>query len=371
MLREISTRVKALLKKSVNRTPSVAVAEPSLPVPIEERFPSAKTDSHGQALVAVVESFTLQKSRLAEDILLAVRPNTRKAYASILRTYRRGGHDFPATPQQVANFLRNATDKNGKPLTPDTLASYAAALSFAHRIAGFEDPVKSVDVEMVLKAIRAQRGSEPERQAKPILQKDLKKMLESMHWQGTHVPIEDRRDAALFLLGWTAALRRSELVALEVDNLRFESRGLHITLMHSKNKDGSSGKAIFRGRGDICPVRAVEDWLKAAGIEEGRVFRSFDLQGNLRDSISGDGVGRIIQRRAKAAGLNMSEKQANGTRLLISGHSLRAGFITEMRKRRVPDWIIARMSGHGDLRMLDTYAREERDFVDNPSEGVW
>ena len=372
MLGKILARFRATPEKSVNPTPDVARALEITPErPLEYRFAPEKTDLPGTALVAALESRTLEKSRLAEDILQAVRPNTRRAYAAALRAYLAAGRDFPASPAHLADYLRNATRADGSLLDTSSLALYAAALSFAHRIAGFADPAKSIDVEMALKAIRATRGNDPERQAKPLLQDDLRRILGQMVWQGHHVPLENARDAALLLLGWTAALRRSELAALEVEHLVFSSRGLSLTLLASKNKSGTSSKAIYRGRGEVCPVRAVENWLRLAGITEGRAFRSFDMNGNLRGGITPGAIGRLIQQRAAEAGVKMREKMPSGTVLEVSGHSLRAGFITELRKRGVADWKIARMSGHKDLRMLDTYAREGRDFVDNPSDGVW
>ena len=70
-------------------------------------------------------------------------------------------------------------------------------------------------------------------------------------------------------------------------------------------------------------MRAVQTWLRRADLVDGAVFRGLSAQGTLRDRLTGNGVWKIVQRRAALAGLAVPE----GERL--SPHALRAGFITE------------------------------------------
>jgi integrase len=84
------------------------------------------------------------------------------------------------------------------------------------------------------------------------------------------------RDRALLLLGYAGALRRSELVGVDAEHLRFHSEALEVLLPRSKGDPDGEGQRISIGRGkgrDTCPVRAVEDWLRAAAIRFGPVFR--------------------------------------------------------------------------------------------------
>jgi integrase len=85
------------------------------------------------------------------------------------------------------------------------------------------------------------------------------------------------RDRVLILLGFAGALRRSELVALDVSDLMRTENGLLVTIRRSKTDQEAEGTiiAIPRG-GQECPVKAVEVWLRAASITEGAVFRPVD-----------------------------------------------------------------------------------------------
>ena len=72
-------------------------------------------------------------------------------------------------------------------------------------------------------------------------------------------------------------------------------------------------------------MRAVRDWLELAGVAEGPVFRSVDRHGNVRSTrLTGRAVALILKRAAAEAGIEERE---------ISGHSLRAGFVTEAASR--------------------------------------
>src|SRR5205823_5956726 len=84
------------------------------------------------------------------------------------------------------------------------------------------------------------------------------------------------RDRALLLVGFAGAFRRSELVAVDVSDLRFGTEGLLITIRRSKTDQEGSGRdvAIPHGAYELtCPVRAMRQWLDSAGIAEGPVFR--------------------------------------------------------------------------------------------------
>jgi integrase len=86
-------------------------------------------------------------------------------------------------------------------------------------------------------------------------------------------------DRAILLLGFAGALRRSELVALDVADLAFTTEGLVVTLRHSKTDQEGEGRKVGIPYGSnpvTCPVRAVRAWLDAAGIVEGPVLRPVD-----------------------------------------------------------------------------------------------
>ena len=85
------------------------------------------------------------------------------------------------------------------------------------------------------------------------------------------------RDRALLLIGFAGALRRSELVGIAHEDLRFTDAGLVLTLPRSKTDPEGEGASLGiprYGERDTCPVRALDAWLRRSGIQYGRVSQS-------------------------------------------------------------------------------------------------
>jgi integrase len=115
--------------------------------------------------------------------------------------------------------------------------------------------------------------------------------------------LTDLRDRALILIGFAAALRRSELVALDIGDIARHPKGLVITVRPSKTDQAGAGftKAIPHGR-KLGAVRALEAWLAAACITVGPVFRG--VRGTRVRRLCAHQVARIVQKRAAAVGLD-------------------------------------------------------------------
>ena len=93
------------------------------------------------------------------------------------------------------------------------------------------------------------------------------------------------RDRALLLLGFAGAFRRSELVALDVADVEETETGLLITIRRSKTDQEGEGVAIAIARGTIaCPARVFREWLDAATIESGPIFRPINKAARWRPS---------------------------------------------------------------------------------------
>jgi hypothetical protein len=81
---------------------------------------------------------------------------------------------------------------------------------------------------------------------------------------------QGKRDRAL-LFGLAGAMRRSELVALDVANLKLSDKGFIVTISKSKTDQEARGQTIAIPRvldSPYCPVQAVLDWMAMAGIEQ-------------------------------------------------------------------------------------------------------
>jgi site-specific recombinase XerD len=129
------------------------------------------------------------------------------------------------------------------------------------------------------------------------------------------------RDRTLLPVGFGGALRRSELVALDVEDIQETETGLLVKIRGSKTDQERTGVTIAIARGDVaCPAGALREWLDAAGIEVGPIFRPIDKAGTMRPSrLTDRSVANIVKAYAERAGFDASA---------FSGHSLRAGFLT-------------------------------------------
>jgi integrase len=88
-------------------------------------------------------------------------------------------------------------------------------------------------------------------------------------------------------IGFTGAMRRSELVAFDIEDVRFVEVGATIEIRRSKADQTGEGVLIplpFGSRETTCPVRALKAWLDAAGIESGAIFRSMNRHGQFGEA---------------------------------------------------------------------------------------
>ncbi len=286
---------------------------------------------------------------VARYVRASLADNTRRAYQSDLRHFEAWGGSLPASPEIVAAYLAVHADR----LSVATLVRRIASLSKAHQARGLSNPIRSELVRMTLRGIKRKRRRTP-LQAKPLLRDDLLLVLDAM---GNS--LKDLRDRALLLVGFAAALRRSELVALDVADGEYVRRGIVLHLPRSKtDQDGQGHKiAIPYGGGRWCPVACLDAWLSASGIAENAIFRPVDRYGRVRNArLSGEAISIIVRERIAAAGLDP---------IGYSGHSLRAGLATSAARAGIPAWRIKAQTRHVSEAMLARYIREGELFVDN------
>jgi integrase len=279
----------------------------------------------------------------------ALSHNTRKAYAADLAHYHTWGGIIPTSAEGVASYLTTHADT----LSIATLRRRLVAISKAHTMQGYPDPAKSELVRLTMRGIRHVHGK-PQAQVAPLVKEDVIVML-------SHIPegVKGMRDRAMLLLGFCAALRRSELAAIRIEDIAFTTQGIVLTIPRSKTDQRGEGRKIGipRGRGRICPVQAVADWLVHLGAAEGAVFRQVNKAGAIvSGSFSDRSVANIIKHYARKAGLNAS---------CYSGHSLRAGLATSAAQHGISTWKIRAQTGHKSDAMLARYIRDGDMFTGN------
>jgi site-specific recombinase XerD len=280
---------------------------------------------------------------------LALSDNTRKAYRNDLSHYTKWGGTVPASPEQVSAYLT----AHAAVLSIATLQRRLVSITKAHTMQGYPDPVQSDLVKLTMRGIRRVHGK-PQTQVSPILKEDLTVML-------SHAPdtIKGHRDRALLLLGFCGALRRSELAAVKVEDLEFTAQGIILTLPRSKTDQTGQGRKIGipKGRGRICPVMSVNEWIGQSGALAGALFRPIAKGGVIGEGqLSDRAVADIIKNYAQKAGLNPDK---------YSGHSLRSGLATSAAQHGISSWKIRQQTGHKSDTMLARYIRDGDLFSDN------
>jgi integrase len=168
------------------------------------------------------------------------------------------------------------------------------------------------------------------------------------------------RDRALLLIGFAGAFRRSELVALNVEDIEEMAEGFRVTIRRGKTDQEGHGHVIAIRRGMIaCPVAALKAWLEAAAITDGPVFRPVAKGGRIRPTrLTDRSVAEIVKAHARRAGLDPK---------LFAGHSLRSGFLTSAAARGAS---IFKMADQSRRKSIDTprgYVRDGEIFKDHAS----
>lgn len=255
----------------------------------------------------------------------ATRENTQRSYASALRHFEIewGGH-LPATPDSIARYL---VDHAGT-LSTNTLRHRLAALAGWHREHGFVDPTREPLVRKVLKGIQTLHPP-VEKQAEPL---QLTRLAQVDSWlEGAISAARDRgertnelrhqRDRALVLLGFWRGFRGDELIRMQVNHLRLvPGEGMTCFLPRSKSDrqaQGTSYKVPALSR--LCPVSATWEWVDAAGLTEGPLFRGIDRWGRVGGGpLHANSLIPMLRRLFTDVGLPDVED--------YSSHSLRRGF---------------------------------------------
>ena len=283
--------------------------------------------------------------RMQALVAAAQSESTRTGYASDLRHYQQHGGVLPAKARDLARYLTRFAGQ----LAVATLRRRLAAIHHWHQQAVQPSPVHAALVRQTLAGIHRLHG-QPARQVKALVKADLVALVRIARQQGG---LRASRDAALLLLGFAAALRRSELVALQVRDLQFHARGLDLHIRRSKTDGAGRGATLFIPWGPrrCCPVRSLQHWLAVAGIREGSVFRALDRHGHLRgEGLSGQSVALIIKRLATEV---WGEEAARD----YAGHSLRAGFCTQAALLNWPGHWIRQQTRHQSEVTLARYIR--------------
>lgn len=306
-----------------------------------------------------LQALRMERERLAEERRAAA---TRKAYTSDWRDWTAwcdaaGKRPLPASPDSLSLYVVSMAQR-GKSVA--TIERRLCAIVARHAAAGEPSPApKGGDVRELVLAVRRKLGTAPRAKA-ALMASDLVVCLEAL-------PKTDRgvRDRAVLVLGFASGLRRSELAALQLEDVDIVREGLRLRIGRSKTDQEGAGRlfGVHRGKRALtCPVRALEAWLQVRGDWAGPLFTPVRYYGEVvRQGINGDAIAGIVQRAAARAGLDPAK---------YGGHSLRAGCATEAAARGAGESAIMERTGHRSVGMVRRYIRHATIFARDPLDGA-
>jgi integrase len=289
--------------------------------------------------------------------------------ASTLRAYTHDWKQFrtwcdqnrlvplPASPQAVILYSTDLVKNRHKKL--NTLARRLAAVSQMHQQAGFESPTRAWTVKQFLQGLRREIGIAPLRK-RPVLVADLKRILAELPDS-----LLGKRDRALLLVGFTGAFRRSELAALHAEDIEETGDGLIATIRRSKTDQAGEGRKVGIPQGadpSTCPLRALDEWRRAAVIASGPLFRVMNRHGQvLGKRLSAEGVAIVVKRSVEKLGYDPA---------VFAGHSLRAGLATSAATAGKSERAIMNQTGHRSVTTVRRYIRDGNLFRENAAGGL-
>ena len=280
--------------------------------------------------------------------------NTRKSYGSAWKKFELWCLDnscspLPASAETIALYLGSL----GGQVSFSSLDSAIAAIEKTHEQRGLSI---SGDLNLYRRVRRGIRRTHKEkqsvRQAKALSVEEL-----SATVKGMGSTLKELRDKALLTISFFGALRRSEAVALDIEQVEVSGKGLTITLLQSKTSD-TAVRVYLAPVCDksICPVRAFKAWINEAGISSGPLFRPIGKGGKLKaERLSGHAVATIMKERFGSE---------------YSGHSLRRGLATSAAETGTPITKIKAHTRHKSADMVLRYIEQVEGFENTSAKSL-
>lgn len=288
--------------------------------------------------------------------------NTTRAYQSDWALFEKWciNHGVQAMPASVETVALYITDQAGN-LKISTLQRKLSVISQAHVAAGYRAiSAREEPLHKIWRGIRRTHGA-MQIGKEPILVADIKNMVNGLGTYSAGI-----RDRALLLIGFAGAFRRSELVAVNIEDLLFGRDGVTIIIKQSKTDQEKIGRKVgipYGSYPDTCPVRALEDWIRVLGCSEGPLFVPITRYDKVKKGrrLSDRSVSLIVKRTVQAIGLNPDN---------YAGHSLRSGLATSASQAGKAEHVIMRQTGHKSLAVVRRYIRSGDLYRDNAAANI-
>lgn len=270
--------------------------------------------------------------------------NTLLAYASDFSIFeawcrRVNRTALPASSMTVVAFM----DFDASQSATATVSRRLAAIGKIHRLMRLPSPIDDENVRLAMhKVLRAK----PRRQRQAL---------------GLTAPLRDRliaacpptlvglRNRALIAVGYDTLCRRSELIALRVDDLSpLDDGAMTILVRRAKNDPFGEGRLAY-----LTPrtVGLLNEWLNTANLRSGPLFRSLKTGKASRHALASDSIGRLMKSLGRAAGFSPDQIA------ILTGHSMRVGAAQDMMAGGIDLISIMQTGGWRKPGIVERYVR--------------
>ena len=266
---------------------------------------------------------------------------------------------YPGKPETIVNYINDLADY----AKASTIRRRISAISENYNASGdhVENPCRAWIVKEALIGLTRLKGT-VQKGKTPIYWEEIEEMIHRMDLSS----LQALRDRAVLLLGFMGAFRRSELAGLDVEDIRKYPQGIVVTIRHSKTDQTSAGQQIgipYLSHSSMDCIHALQEWLTAAGITSGPLFRSFLKNGKVSSRrLSDKSINLIVKKYAASIGLNPE---------MYGAHSLRHGFATYAALQGVEERLIMKQTRHRSVEMVRRYINEADLFTNNPIDKIF
>ena len=275
----------------------------------------------------------------------AYAPNTLRSYYADARAFvdwcgERNVDPFPIASETLCTYIEYLRVNAAY----SSIRRRIASLRRLNKMLGFEDQTRTEEVYLAIRRLKRSKCLE-QKQAVGINHDILVKMIAAQP-----DTLAGTRNRALLSLGYDFLARRSELVAIRHDDLKFTLDGaLKGMIRKSKTDQYGKGRLVF---GSKRSAKLVRKWLRLKPKEIKPVFCAIN-HGRCEDrAICDRNVNDIIKR--SVVKVKRCERPSD---LEVSGHSLRVGAAQDLLIKGYDLTAIMRAGGWSDPSTVSRYLR--------------
>jgi site-specific recombinase XerD len=280
--------------------------------------------------------------------------NTQKSYAADWKHFtewceKNDRSPLPTDTGTICLYLSDLAETHKY----STIRRRLSSINQAHRFKKYLPPSRQIEVQSLMEGIKRQIGSQQEPKKALMLQvlPDLIEKIDTTTLIG-------KRDKAMILLGFALASRRSELVSINLEDLQLNEFGMDVRIRETKTKNDDLIKGVVFTHNEFCPVTASQEWIQAAEITTGALFRSIDRHGNVKDRLGDKSVATILKKYIVELGMDTKD---------FAAHSLRSGLSTSAAMMGMTEIAIMKQTGHKTREMVDRYVQAGLRYKNNAS----